>query len=82
MELIWTNFNHRQTLTLQRNWDLTATPIHSPASSRPEPGKGLFETIRVANRLVHRHGVQNLRVLIPEWIGEMVSDGEIIFITG
>ena len=46
---------------------------------RPEPGKGLSETIRVANRLVHRHGVQNLRVLIPEWIGEMVSDGEINF---
>lgn len=43
---------------------------------RPEPGKGLPETIRVTEALVHRHGLQNLRVLVPEWIGSMVSQGE------
>ena len=46
---------------------------------RPEPGKGLPETIRVAEVLVHRFGLRNLRVLIPEWIGSMVSQGELSF---
>lgn len=46
---------------------------------RPEPGKGLPETIRVAEILVHRYGMQNLKVLIPEWIGSMVSQGEADF---
>ena len=46
---------------------------------RPEPGKGLPETIRVAEVLVHRFGFRNLRVLIPEWIGSMVSQGELSF---
>jgi glycosyltransferase involved in cell wall biosynthesis len=46
---------------------------------RPEPGKGLPETIRVTEALVHRHGLQNLRVLVPEWIGSMVSQGELDF---
>jgi glycosyltransferase involved in cell wall biosynthesis len=43
---------------------------------RPEPGKGLPETIMVADRLVHEHGLSKLRVLIPEWINSMVSAGE------
>ena len=46
---------------------------------RPEPGKGLPEIIRVAEALVHRQGIQNLRVLVPEWIGSMVSMGELNF---
>ncbi|MEA3326425.1 MAG: glycosyltransferase family 4 protein [Chloroflexota bacterium] len=40
---------------------------------RPEPGKGLPETIRVVDALVHEYDLTNLKVLIPEWIGEMVS---------
>lgn len=46
---------------------------------RPEPGKGLPETIRVAEVLVHRFGYHNLKVLVPEWIGSMVSQGEANF---
>ncbi|MBG0788273.1 MAG: glycosyltransferase family 4 protein [Anaerolineaceae bacterium] len=46
---------------------------------RPEPGKGLPETIRVVETLVHRFGIHNLKVLIPEWIGSMVSQGEATF---
>ncbi|MDW7754864.1 MAG: glycosyltransferase family 4 protein [Brevefilum sp.] len=46
---------------------------------RPEQGKGLAETIRVANRLVHKHGLSQIKVLIPEWIGSMVSSGDSIF---
>ena len=46
---------------------------------RPEPGKGLPETIRVAEALVHHYGIHNLKVLIPEWIGSMVSQGEADF---
>ena len=43
---------------------------------RPEPGKGLPETIRVADHLVHQYGIINLKILVPEWIGSMVSSGE------
>lgn len=43
---------------------------------RPEPGKGLPETIMVVDKLVHQHGLSRIRVLIPEWIGSMVSAGE------
>jgi glycosyltransferase involved in cell wall biosynthesis len=46
---------------------------------RPEQGKGLAETIRVANRLVHKHGLSQIKVLIPEWIGSMVSSGDSIY---
>jgi glycosyltransferase involved in cell wall biosynthesis len=43
---------------------------------RPEPGKGLPETFRVADQLVHHYGVEDLKVLVPKWIGSMVSSGE------
>lgn len=46
---------------------------------RPEPGKGLHETVRVVSRLVHQHGLDNLKVLVPEWIWGMVSLGETTF---
>ena len=46
---------------------------------RPEPGKGLSETVRLAGRLVHQEGYSNLRVLVPEWIGGMASEGETTF---
>ena len=46
---------------------------------RPEPGKGLPETIQVVDRLVQKHGLKNLKVLIPEWIGSMVSKGDSAF---
>ncbi|NLN70227.1 MAG: glycosyltransferase family 4 protein [Chloroflexi bacterium] len=46
---------------------------------RPEPGKGLPETIKVVDRLVHQHGLQRVKVLIPEWIQSMVSGGEADF---
>lgn len=43
---------------------------------RPEPGKGLSETVSLVDRLVHQEGLRNLKVLIPEWISGMVSKGE------
>jgi len=46
---------------------------------RPEPGKGLPETIRVVDSLVHEYDLTNIKVLIPEWIGEMVSTQESTF---
>lgn len=46
---------------------------------RPEPGKGLSETIQVVARLVHQHGMQQVKVLIPEWIESMVSGGDASF---
>jgi glycosyltransferase involved in cell wall biosynthesis len=46
---------------------------------RPEPGKGLPETIKVVHQLVNRHLLRNVKVLIPEWIDSMVSSGESAF---
>lgn len=41
---------------------------------RPEQGKGLPESIRVVERLVHHHGLHQVKVLLPEWIDSMVSN--------
>lgn len=46
---------------------------------RPEPGKGLPETIQVVDRLVNHHGIKQVKVLIPQWIDTMVSNQEIAF---
>jgi len=46
---------------------------------RPEPGKGLPETIQLVTRLVHQHGMRQVKVLIPEWIESMVSGGDASF---
>jgi hypothetical protein len=35
---------------------------------RPEPSKGLPQTIEVVDLLVKRHGVANLKVLVPRWL--------------
>lgn len=35
---------------------------------RPEPSKGLPQTVAVADQLVHRYGIVNLRVLVPRWL--------------
>ena len=49
---------------------------------RPEPGKGLPETVQVVAKLVHQHGMTHLKALIPEWIVSMVSTSESIFYQG
>jgi glycosyltransferase involved in cell wall biosynthesis len=36
---------------------------------RPEDSKGIWQTIEVADRLVHQYGFANLRVLVPRWLG-------------
>lgn len=43
---------------------------------RPERGKGLPETIKVVYQLIHHHGIENIRVLVPEWIDSMLSGEE------
>jgi glycosyltransferase involved in cell wall biosynthesis len=35
---------------------------------RPEPPKGIYDVIAVAKRLVHEHGLTDLRVLVPRWL--------------
>jgi glycosyltransferase involved in cell wall biosynthesis len=35
---------------------------------RPEPSKGLLQTIQVADLLVHDHGITGLKVLVPRWL--------------
>lgn len=46
---------------------------------RPEPGKGLPETIQVVEQLVHRYGRSRIKVLVPEWIDTMVAGEESAF---
>ncbi|GAB4423124.1 MAG: hypothetical protein OHK0015_00340 [Chloroflexi bacterium OHK40] len=40
---------------------------------RPEPTKGLAQTIAVADVLVHQYGFETLRVLVPRWYDEKIS---------
>ncbi len=46
---------------------------------RPEPGKGLPETIKVVYQLVNEYGFTNIKVIVPEWIDTMVSRDESSF---
>ncbi|MFZ3070376.1 MAG: glycosyltransferase family 4 protein [Anaerolineaceae bacterium] len=43
---------------------------------RPEAGKGLLETIQVTERLVKDYGFDQIRVLVPQWLGEMNGAAE------
>ncbi|MBK8984487.1 MAG: glycosyltransferase family 4 protein [Chloroflexi bacterium] len=40
---------------------------------RPEPDKGLAETIALADLLVHHYGLTNLKVLSPRWLAAGLS---------
>jgi glycosyltransferase involved in cell wall biosynthesis len=40
---------------------------------RPEPSKGMEQTIAVTQLLVERHGMSNVRVLVPRWYDEAIS---------
>ncbi|MCC6802178.1 MAG: glycosyltransferase family 4 protein [Anaerolineae bacterium] len=42
---------------------------------RPEDSKGIWQTIEVADRLVHEHHIVNLRVLVPRWLGVEFDPG-------
>lgn len=40
---------------------------------RPEPNKGLHETIRVVDKLVHEYGFTTLKTLVPRWLEVGIS---------
>lgn len=40
---------------------------------RPEPSKGLPQTIAVADLLVNQYGITNLKVLVPRWLDVGIS---------
>ncbi len=46
---------------------------------RPEPGKGLRETIQVVDLLVKEFGFNNLKVLVPGWLEDMSGDIEKVY---
>ncbi|NLI44226.1 MAG: glycosyltransferase family 4 protein [Chloroflexi bacterium] len=43
---------------------------------RPEPGKGLLETIQVVEILVRDFGIEGIRVLVPQWLELMNGEAE------
>lgn len=40
---------------------------------RPEESKGIMQTIAVVDRLVNRHGMTDIRTLIPRWMDEQIT---------
>ncbi len=40
---------------------------------RPEPSKGLLDTVKVVDRLVHYYGVSDVLTLVPNWFDADVS---------
>lgn len=40
---------------------------------RPEDEKGIRQTIAMTSRLVHHHGLKNIRVFVPRWIDTGLS---------
>ncbi len=43
---------------------------------RPEQSKGLLQTLKVAEKLIKDYKINNLKVLVPNWISEMASPEE------
>jgi glycosyltransferase involved in cell wall biosynthesis len=46
---------------------------------RPEETKGLWQTIEVADRLINREGMTDIRVCVPEWLGTEADAGVTAF---
>lgn len=46
---------------------------------RPEDTKGIWQTIEVADRLVHGAGITTLRVCVPLWLGTQLDAGVAAF---
>ena len=42
---------------------------------RPEETKGMWQTIGIVDLLVNKYGHQNLRVLVPQWLGSNADEG-------
>lgn len=40
---------------------------------RPEPSKGIMQTIAVVDLLVNRYGIKNIKTLIPRWLDVQLS---------
>lgn len=49
---------------------------------RPEPPKGIQRSIAIVDRLVNEYGMQQVRVLVPQWIDRGLSDGVSSFYAG
>ncbi len=43
---------------------------------RPEPTKGIFQTIAVVDKLVHRYGWRQIKALVPKWL-DIALSGEV-----
>lgn len=41
---------------------------------RPEPSKGLKQTIETVDMLVHEYGLTSIRTLVPKWFDASISD--------
>lgn len=41
---------------------------------RPEPTKGIFQTLAVVDKLVHHYGWRRIKVLVPKWLDIGLSD--------
>lgn len=76
----WTHFKPVPTDTV-----LKRLPIHPTQHAiilhphRPEETKGMWQTIGIADLLVHRYGHHNLRVLVPQWLGTDADEGVTAF---
>lgn len=57
-----------QTLGIDLDQDMVILHPH-----RPEPSKGLQQTIEVVDQLVHGQGMDAIRVLVPRWFDVAIS---------
>ncbi|MEL7435513.1 MAG: glycosyltransferase family 4 protein [Chloroflexota bacterium] len=46
---------------------------------RPEAGKGFADCIALVDRLVHEHGIDDIRVLVPQWLPDAQSPDDQAF---
>ncbi|MFN8371687.1 MAG: glycosyltransferase family 4 protein [Anaerolineae bacterium] len=70
----WSEYKPRTTERIRKivDVDRTQTPVILHPH-RPEPDKGLQQTIDVVDLLVHKHGLSNVKTLVPKWIDSTIA---------
>jgi glycosyltransferase involved in cell wall biosynthesis len=70
----WTQYKPRTPKQIRKLVDVDSTQypvILHP--HRPEPDKGLQQTIEVVDLLVNKHGIKNVKTLVPKWIDTAIA---------
>ena len=71
--LDWETYRPTQPSSIRQRFSYDPRYAHILYPHRPDDAKGIRQTIAVVDLLVHRYGLDHVRVLVPRWIDTGVS---------